>query len=176
MEFQNDDKKINVKIIITSFLVIYFIFKFSYSDFIITYDEAATQMYIYHSRYYLKKETINNFNKYIKICLNGTLIDKNNYNYITSQPIISVIIPIYKGGKYLYYSLRSIQNQKLKEIEILLIDDCSPDDSLQIIERYMKEDPRIRLIKNEKNRNILYSKSMAALRQILIYLLKKMKI
>ena len=162
-KFQNDDKKINVKIIITSFLVIYFIFKFSYSDFIITYDEAATQMYIYHSRYYLKKETINNFNKYIKICLNGILIDKNNYNYISSQPRISVIIPIYKGGKYLYYSLRSIQNQKFKEIEIILIDDCSPDESLQIIERYMKEDPRIRLIKNEKNRNILYSKSMAAL-------------
>ena len=72
-KFQINDKINNVKIIITIFLVLYFIFKFSYSDFIITYDEVATQMYIYHSRYYLKRETINNFNKYINICLNGTL-------------------------------------------------------------------------------------------------------
>ena len=162
-KFQINDIINNVKKIITTFLVLYFIFKFSYSDFIITYDEVATQMYIYHSRYYLKREAINNFNKYINICLNGILIDKSIYNYKISQPKITAIMPIYKGGKYLYYSLRSIQNQKLKEIEIILIDDCSPDNSVEIIEKYMKEDPRIRLIKNEKNRNILYSKSMAAL-------------
>jgi glycosyltransferase involved in cell wall biosynthesis len=53
-------------------------------------------------------------------------------------------MPIYNGGKYLYYSLRSIQNQKIKEIEIVLIDDCSTDDSLNIIEKYMEEDPRIK--------------------------------
>jgi glycosyltransferase involved in cell wall biosynthesis len=158
-----ENKKLSIiKKIITALLVTYFILKFSFNDFIVTYDEEATQMYVYHSRYYLKKETINHFNEYINICLNGTLIDNNVYS-LPSQPKITVIIPIYKGGKYLYYSLRSIQNQKLKEIEILLIDDCSPDDSVQIIEKYMKEDPRIRLIKNEKNRNILYSKSMAAL-------------
>ena len=72
-------------------------------------------------------------------------------------------MPIYNGGKYLYYSLRSIQNQKLKEIEIILIDDYSTDDSLNIIRKYMDEDPRIKLIKNRKNRKILYSKSIGAL-------------
>ena len=72
-------------------------------------------------------------------------------------------MPIYNGGKYLFYSLRSIQNQKLIDIEIILIDDYSNDNSINIIEKYMKEDPRIRLIKNNKNRKILYSKSIAAL-------------
>jgi glycosyltransferase involved in cell wall biosynthesis len=72
-------------------------------------------------------------------------------------------MPIYNAEKYLHYSLRSIQNQKMKELEIILIDDCSTDDSVKIIEEYMKEDPRIRLLKNEKNRRILYSKSIAAL-------------
>ena len=72
-------------------------------------------------------------------------------------------MPIYNGGKYLYYSLRSIQNQNLKEIEIILIDDFSNDNSLNIIKKYIKEDPRIRLIKNNKNRKILYSKSIGAL-------------
>ena len=36
----------------------------------------------------------------------------------------------------------------MKDIEIILIDDCSKDDSISIIEKYMKEDPRIKLIKN----------------------------
>ena len=72
-------------------------------------------------------------------------------------------MPIYNGGKYLYYSLRSIQNQNMKNIEIILIDDYSIDNSIKIIEKYMKEDERIRLIKNNKNKKILYSKSIAAL-------------
>jgi glycosyltransferase involved in cell wall biosynthesis len=72
-------------------------------------------------------------------------------------------MPLYKGGKYLYYSLRSIQNQKMKDIEIILIDDNSPDDTLSIINEYMKKDPRIRLIKNEINRKVLFSKSIGAL-------------
>ena len=82
---------------------------------------------------------------------------------LTNHPKISVIIPIYNGGKYLYFSLISIQNQKMKNIEIILIDDFSNDNSLNIIKFYMKEDPRIRLIKNKKNRKILYSKSIGAL-------------
>ena len=72
-------------------------------------------------------------------------------------------MPIYNGGKYLYYSLRSIQNQNMKDIEIILIDDCSTDDSASIIEKYMREDPRIKFIQNKKNRKVLYSKSIAAL-------------
>ena len=72
-------------------------------------------------------------------------------------------MPIFNGGKYLNYSLCSIQNQKMKEIEIILIDDFSSDNSIIIIEEYMKKDPRIRLIKNNKNKKILYSKSIASL-------------
>ena len=111
---------------------------------------------------FLNDSIINNFNNYIKICLNGTLIDKKRYPLL-KFPKISVIIPLYKGSKYLHYSLRSVQNQKMKEIEIILIDDCSQDDSLNLIKKYMKEDERIRLIENKINRKILYSKSIAAL-------------
>ena len=89
-------------------------------------------------------------------------MDKHKYPLL-KLPKISVIIPVYKGSKFLNYSLRSIQNQKMKEIEIILIDDCSPDDTITIIKKYMKEDPRIRLIQNKINRKILYSKSIAAL-------------
>ena len=51
----------------------------------------------------------------------------------------------------------------MKDIEIIIIDDNSNDDSLKIIKSYMKNDKRIRLIKNQENRKILFCKSLAAL-------------
>ena len=111
---------------------------------------------------YLKIELINKFNFYINVCQKGILIDKIKYPLLIN-PKISIIIPIYNGQNFLNYSLRTIQNQSLKEIEIILIDDCSTDNSLNMIKQFMEEDPRIRLIKNLKTRNILYSKSIGAL-------------
>ena len=125
-------------------------------------NENSNEIKINGNKAYLSKEYIEKFNSYIDICQNDILLDKDKL-LLVSNPKISVTIPIYNAENYLYYSLRSIQNQKLKEIEIILIDDCSTDNSVKIIEEYMKEDPRIRLIKNEKNRRILYSKSIAAL-------------
>ena len=86
-----------------------------------------------------------------------------NRNLIVKEPKISVIIPIYNGGKYLKYSLESVQNQKFKDIEIIIIDDNSSDDSLKIIRSYIRKDKRIKLIKNKTNRRILFSKSFGAL-------------
>ena len=111
---------------------------------------------------YLKPELIHKFSDYVHLCREGPLIDYTQYPLL-KNPKISAIMPIYNGGKYLYYSLRSIQNQDMKDIEIILVDDCSTDNSLSIIETYMQGDKRIRLIKNQSNRKILYSKSIAAL-------------
>ena len=111
---------------------------------------------------YLTKEMVDQFNYYTNSCINDILIDKKKYPLV-KNPKISAIIPIYNGGKYLHYSLRSIQNQKMKDIEIIIIDDCSTDNSLTIIEKYMKEDERIRLIKNIEKRKILYSNSFSVL-------------
>ena len=51
----------------------------------------------------------------------------------------------------------------MKNIEIILINDFSTDNSLKIIEKYKEEDPRIKVINNEKNRKVLFSKSIGAL-------------
>ena len=115
-----------------------------------------------NAKQYLKPELVKKFNDYVQICRRGELIDKNKYPLL-KNPKISVIMPIYNGGKYLFYSLRSIQNQDMKDIEIILVDDCSTDNSVDIIKKYMGEDQRIRLIRNQYNRKILYSKSIAAL-------------
>ena len=106
---------------------------------------------------------IKKFNLYIKLCNDNKLINKINNSLLIKKPKISAIIPIYNGGKYLSHSLRSIQNQNMIDIEIIIIDDYSTDNSITIIKKFMKEDQRIRLIKNNKNKKILYSKSIAAL-------------
>ena len=111
------------------------------------------------------------FNKIIFIIilfifyLNGMFLKISQIkNLLTQQPPkISVIIPIYNGGKYLNRSLKSVQDQKMKEIEIIIIDDNSSDNSLEIIHNYMKNDKRIKLIENKINRKILYCKSIGVL-------------
>ena len=52
----------------------------------------------------------------------------------------------------------SVQNQDLKDIEILMIDDASKDNSVNLIKELMVKDKRIILIQNEKNRGTLYTK------------------
>jgi glycosyltransferase involved in cell wall biosynthesis len=94
--------------------------------------------------------------------INGILTNKKKYPLLLS-PKISVIMPVYNAEKYLIYSIRSIQNQIMKEIEIILIDDCSTDNTWEVIQDLMNNEPRIRLIKNLDNRKILYSKSIGAL-------------
>ena len=149
--------------IILLLLLSTFIYDSKVKDKLVRKAKVGTNDYIIkNNKYYLKVGLIEKFNSYLNICKQGKLIDLTKYPLL-KKPKISIIIPVYNGGKYLSYSLRTIQNQNLKEIEIIIIDDYSSDDSLIYIERLMKEDYRIRLIKNHKNRKILYSKSIAAL-------------
>ena len=67
------------------------------------------------------------------------------------KPKVSVIVPIYNVEKYLQECIESILNQKLKNIEIILIDDNSPDNCPKICDYYKEKDSRVRVIhkKNE---------------------------
>lgn len=62
------------------------------------------------------------------------------------MPKISIIVPIYNVDKYLKRGIESIQNQSLKDIEIILINDGSKDESLSICKEYAKTDKRIVII------------------------------
>lgn len=68
-----------------------------------------------------------------------------------SNPKISVIIPIYNVEKYLERCIESVRNQTFTDIEIICVDDCSPDNSASIVEKHMSEDERIVFIRHEKN-------------------------
>lgn len=65
--------------------------------------------------------------------------------------MISVIMSVYNSEKYLNEAIDSILNQTYKDFEFLIVDDCSKDNSLKILEEYSQKDSRIILIKNEGN-------------------------
>ena len=77
-----------------------------------------------------------------------------------SLPKISIFLPIYNKAKYLNRSISSIQMQTLKDIEIIPVNDCSEDNSLDILKKMAKKDSRIKIINNQKNRGLLYSRAM----------------
>lgn len=68
---------------------------------------------------------------------------------------ISVLIPVYNVGQYVEETLNSLMNQTYKNFEIVIVDDCSTDDSVQKILSYSKNIDCIKLIKNSKNMGIV---------------------
>ncbi|HEB9324507.1 TPA: glycosyltransferase family 2 protein [Campylobacter jejuni] len=68
---------------------------------------------------------------------------------------ISIIIPIYNVEKYLDECLKSVINQSYKDLDIILADDSSTDNGLNIAKEYAKKDARIKIIHNEKNLGLL---------------------
>ena len=70
---------------------------------------------------------------------------------MNNQPLLSVIIPVYKVEKYLRRCLDSIVNQTYKNLEIILVDDGSPDNSGKICDEYAQNDKRIKVI-HQKNK------------------------
>jgi glycosyltransferase involved in cell wall biosynthesis len=74
------------------------------------------------------------------------------------NPKVSVVMPVYNTGKFLRETIESVLNQTLKEIELIIVNDASKDNSLEIIREYAKKDKRIVLVNHSKNKGV--SKSM----------------
>ncbi len=70
---------------------------------------------------------------------------------ISSKPKISIGIPLYDTEKYLEKCLKSVLSQSLNDFELILVDDCSPDNSIKIAHNYQKKDKRIKVIRHDKN-------------------------
>ena len=66
-----------------------------------------------------------------------------------NEPLISVIVPVYKVEKYLDECVESIVNQTYHNLEIILVDDGSPDNCPQMCDDWAKRDARIRVIHKE---------------------------
>ena len=94
---------------------------------------------------------------YLQMCNKGFLFDKVIFKRV-EKPKISIILLVYNRQGYILRILRSIQNQPMKDIEIIFVDDCSSDKSVKLIEYYQQFDKRIILIKHERNKGTLASR------------------
>ena len=98
--------------------------------------------------------------KYLDKCLK---IENNRTYEMKENPIITNIIPSYNCEKTIISSIHSAQYQNLSNIEIIIVDDFSQDNSVKIIQNMQINDQRIKLVENKKNRGTLYSRSIGAL-------------
>lgn len=77
------------------------------------------------------------------------------------EELVSIIMPNYNGGKYLKETLESVLAQTYTNWELLFVDDCSTDNSLEIINEYQARDERIKIFKKEKNTGAAQSRNYA---------------
>ena len=93
-----------------------------------------------------------------------------NY-FFNKEPKISIFMPIYNKENYINNSIQSLQKQTLKDIEIIAVNDGSNDSSLSILNDLAKNDYRIKIVNNDKNHGLLYSRAMGILNSTGKYLM-----
>ncbi len=71
-----------------------------------------------------------------------------------AYPAISLVLPTYNGSKYIRKSIESCLQQTFTNFELIIVNDCSTDDTLSIINEYALKDKRIKIINNEYNKKL----------------------
>lgn len=86
--------------------------------------------------------SIGKYSRYGKACFK---------KIINPMPKVSVIVPVYNVEKFIRRCLISIQQQSLDDIEIIVVNDATPDNSMAIVQELAKDDHRITILNHEKN-------------------------
>jgi glycosyltransferase involved in cell wall biosynthesis len=73
---------------------------------------------------------------------------------MTDNPQISIVLPIYNGERYLAQSIESVLAQNYSDWELIIVDDCSTDNSPAIIQQYAAQYERIRAIRHQENKKL----------------------
>ena len=139
--------RINFKLVlIFTFIIILFIFsnfiiKISESGFFIQKKENIYKNYNFDTLF----ESYNKAKDFLNKCLKGILLNNEIQFKYYKIPLVSVIIPVYNSHKYINCTVKSVQNQDLINLEIILINDFSTDNSSYIIKQLQKNDPRIKI-------------------------------
>ena len=81
-------------------------------------------------------------------------INTGSNNNITDNSEFSLIMANYNNDKYIAEAINSVLNQTFKDWELIIVDDCSTDNSLSVIESFLS-DKRIKLIKHEQNKGYI---------------------
>ncbi|WP_306253694.1 glycosyltransferase [Parvularcula sp. IMCC14364] len=93
----------------------------------------------------------------------GEMYDLLNTAYASkriecSSVDVSIVVPVYGTEEYIAQCLSSICSQSLKNIEIIVVIDASPDNSIQIVKDYAQLDPRVQIICHDKNKGLLQAR------------------
>lgn len=77
--------------------------------------------------------------------------------------LVSIIMPAYNTEKYIIETIKSVQNQTYNEWELIIVDDCSSDNTVSLVEEYILEsnEKRIKLFKNKHNKGAAVSRNIA---------------
>lgn len=67
------------------------------------------------------------------------------------NPLVSIITPNYNASRYIAATIESVQNQGYENWELLIVDDCSTDNSVEIIKTFQQKDERIKLLELPQN-------------------------
>lgn len=71
---------------------------------------------------------------------------------------VSVVVPVYNVEKYVGKCLESILNQTMQDFEVIVVDDCSPDGSMEVVKSYAEKDPRFKIVTHEVNRGLMQAR------------------
>jgi glycosyltransferase involved in cell wall biosynthesis len=69
-------------------------------------------------------------------------------------PLVSIVLPTHNGAKYLAISVESCLQQTYSNIELIIVDDCSTDNTPTIIQSFVAKDQRVKYIRNEQNKKL----------------------
>lgn len=75
--------------------------------------------------------------------------------------MVSIITPCYNASEYIIETIKSVQSQTYQNWEMIIVDDCSTDNSVQLIKEAMQHDTRIKLIQHEKNSGVAIARNDA---------------
>lgn len=77
------------------------------------------------------------------------------------SPIVSIILPLYNAESYIRKTILSVINQSFANWELIIVNDCSKDNSLSIAKEYLLIDSRIQIFSNERNYGVSYTRNKA---------------
>lgn len=85
----------------------------------------------------------------MKTIESGAALERKQGESMASGPLISVVVPTYKRAHFLRRAIANIQRQTYSNVEIVVIDDASPDDTASVVEAIAE--PRLRYIRHDRN-------------------------
>ncbi|WP_027097181.1 glycosyltransferase family 2 protein [Clostridium paraputrificum] len=80
-------------------------------------------------------------------------------DYQMNKPIVSIIMPVYNTEKFIEEAIKSVINQKYRNIELICVNDKTPDRAIEICKNYQKKYSNIKIIENEENMGLEFTRN-----------------